>query len=114
MRGGGYIRGELLGGGGGRGLSGSVEGGGGGGGGGVWRGGTPPLPEDDNISWAPGTPPDQDGAPRALRNRKKTLGAIGKTHMEKINAQNLIKPMENEDFRAPFSKKDLEMIKSIT
>ena len=31
--------------------------------------------------------------------------------MEKINAQNLIKPMENEDFRAPFSKNDLEMIK---
>ena len=31
--------------------------------------------------------------------------------MEKINAQNLIKPMENEDFWAPFSKNDPKMIK---
>jgi len=31
--------------------------------------------------------------------------------MEKIKAQNLIKPMGNEDFWAPFSKNDPKMIK---
>ena len=40
------------------GLGGSLEGGGGRGEG-SGEGG-PPLLEDDNISWAPGTPPDQD------------------------------------------------------
>ncbi len=35
---------------------------------------------------------------RAPQKSQKTLSLIGKTHMEKTNAQNLIKPVENEDF----------------
>ncbi len=42
---------------------------------------------------------------------QKTLGLIGKTHMEKTNAQNLIKPVGNEDFLSQNRKMASEMIK---
>ena len=42
---------------------------------------------------------------------QETLGFIGKTHMEKTNAKNLIKPVENEDFLSPERKMASEMIK---
>ena len=41
----------------------------------------------------------------------KTLSLIGKTHMRKTNAQNLIKPVENEDFLSPNRKMASKMIK---
>ena len=48
---------------------------------------------------------------RAAQNRKETLGFIGKTHMEKTNAQNLIKPVEYEDFLSQNRKMASKMIK---
>ena len=41
----------------------------------------------------------------------KTLGLIGKTHTEKTNAQNLIKPVENEAFLSQNRKMASKMIK---
>ena len=41
----------------------------------------------------------------------KTLSLIGKTRMEKTNAQNLIKPVENEDFLSQNRKMASKMIK---
>ncbi len=40
----------------------------------------------------------------APQKSQKTLRLIGKTHMEKTNAQNLIKPVENEDFLSKIAK----------
>ncbi len=83
-----------------------LEGGGGGRGGGVWRGGTPPPSGRTTIALGLLGRPQLRMAPQGPSEIAKTLGVIGKTHMEKINAQNLIKPIENEDFWAPFSKND--------
>ena len=47
----------------------------------------------------------------AFKIIKKTLGLIGKTHTENPNAQNLIKPVENEDFLSQNRKMVSKMIK---
>ena len=48
---------------------------------------------------------------RAPQKSQNTLSLIGKTHMEKTNAQNLIKPVEYEDFRSRFCKTASKSIK---
>ena len=48
---------------------------------------------------------------RAPQKSQKTLSLIGKTHMEKTNAQNLIKPVEYEDFLSQNRKMASKMIK---
>ena len=48
---------------------------------------------------------------RNPQKSQKTLRLIGKTHMEKTNAQNLIKPVENEDFLSQNRKMASKMIK---
>ena len=48
---------------------------------------------------------------RAPQKSQNTLSLIGKTHMEKTNAQNLIKPVENEDLLSQNRKMASEMIK---
>ncbi len=47
----------------------------------------------------------------APQKSHKTLSLIGKTHMRKTNAQNLIKPVANEDFLSKNRKMASEMIK---
>ena len=42
--------------------------------------------------------------PKGPQKSQKTLGFIDKTHMEKSNAQNLIKPMETNN-SGPFFEK---------
>ena len=49
--------------------------------------------------------------PKGPQKSQKTLGLIGKTHMEKTNAQNLIKPVDHEDFRGSFLKMDRKVSK---
>ena len=47
----------------------------------------------------------------APQKSQKPLSLIGKTHMEKTNAQNLIKPVEYEDFLSQNRKMASKMIK---
>jgi len=48
---------------------------------------------------------------RAPQKSQKTCSLIGKTHTGKPNAQNLIKPVENEDFWSKNRKMASKMIK---
>ena len=70
-----------------------------------------PGPWPRRAAGHPRPPKGSKVGKRPLRNTKKTIGKTTFCDMGIRHAGNLIKPVENEDFGAPFSKMAIKICK---